>query len=154
MRLNRRIIPIMEKKKRGRPAKFNTPNKMELKINKYFESLIKPDGTSRPPTTAGLAWFLGFSDRQSLYDNKGRSEDFSCAIKKALLHIESFHEEHLFSNGSTGSIFWLKNHSWQDKQDIKQEIDMGVRAIDTSKLTQAEKDAIAKAAINTMNLDD
>jgi len=109
----------MEPKKRGRPPKFIKPNKMELKINAYFQSLIKPDGTSKQPSTAGLAWYLGFSDRQSLYDNKGRSEEFSCTIKRALLYIESFHEEHLFETGSTGSIFWLKNHKWHDQQKLE-----------------------------------
>jgi uncharacterized protein YjhX (UPF0386 family) len=105
----------MERKKRGRPAKHNTAKDLEMRINAYFDDL--PEG--KPPTTAGLALYLGFSDRQSLYDQAGRGQDFSCALKKAITNIESFHEEQLLKNGCTGSIFWLKNHKWHDQQKLE-----------------------------------
>jgi hypothetical protein len=140
----------MEKKRRGRPPKFTQANEMELKINSYFDSLNE----GQPPTTAGLAVYLGYCSRQSLYDNKDKTPEFSYSIKKAIAKIEAFHEENLIKNGCTGSIFWLKNHQWRDQQEIKQEIDMGVRQIDTSTLTDQQKEALAQAAIKNMNLND
>jgi hypothetical protein len=140
----------MEKKRRGRPPKYTQANEMELKINAYFESL----GPEDVPTTAGLALHLGYCSRQSLYDNKDITPEFSYTIKKAIMQIEMFWESALAKNGCTGAIFWLKNHKWRDQQEIKQEIDMGVRQIDTSTLTDQQKEALAQAAIKNMNLND
>jgi hypothetical protein len=147
---NSYILVFMEKKRRGRPPKYTQANEMELKINAYFESL----GPEDVPTTAGLALHLGYADRRCLYDQPGRSEEFSLAIKRAIMQIEIFWEKALAKNGCTGAIFWLKNHKWRDQQEIKQEIDMGVRQIDTSTLTDQQKEALAQAAIKNMNLND
>jgi len=98
----------------GRPSKYETPEELEKAIAEYFAGC-----TTRLPTTAGLALHLGYADRQSLYDQRGRSEEFSCAIKRALLSIEDRHEANLGTSGSpAGSIFWLKNHQWADKQEV------------------------------------
>jgi hypothetical protein len=80
------------------------------KIEDYFAS--NPD----KPTVTGLAYFLGFESRQSLYDYKERPES-SYTIKKAVLRIESKHEEKLYEPSASGSIFWLKNRDWKDKQE-------------------------------------
>ena len=108
-------IVLMERKKRGRPAKHNTAKDLEMRINAYFEQL--PEG--KPPTTVGLALHLGYCDRSSLYNQCDRGDDFSYMIKKAISKIESFHEEQLLKNGCTGSIFWLKNHKWHDQQKLE-----------------------------------
>jgi hypothetical protein len=124
----------------GRPAMFETVEDLEAKIEEYFDlSEPKPvttedeDGkivavadkygnavmTQVAPTIAGLAYFLGFSDRRSVYDLKDRKE-FSHTIKRATLRIERFHEQSLsLRDKPTGSIFWLKNHEWSDKQEIE-----------------------------------
>lgn len=105
----------------GAPAFFDSPEDMEKMAEKYF---CRCDEKGKPPTTAGLAHSLGFTDRQSLYDYKKR-DGFSCVVKRMLLRIESFHEALLTEpnpNGykaPTGSIFWLKNHNWSDAQQLQ-----------------------------------
>jgi hypothetical protein len=98
----------------GRPLKYETPEELEQAIEDWFQSFEGKKGLY--PTMSGLAYHLGFSDRQSLYDYKGR-DAFSCTIKRALLRLESLHENNLFGTTSTGSIFWLKNRDWKDKQE-------------------------------------
>ncbi len=96
--------------KTGRPLRYETSEDLERAISSYFE-----DNPERP-TVTGLAYDLGFTSRQSLYDYKER-EEFSYTIKKAILKIESIHEANLFNGASSGSIFWLKNRDWTDKQE-------------------------------------
>ena len=90
------------------PTPKYTVEELEQMIEKYF--LSNPD----KPTVTGLAYFLGFESRQSLYDYKNREES-SYSIKKAVLRIESKHEEKLYESAAAGSIFWLKNRDWTDK---------------------------------------
>ena len=94
--------------KRGRPLKYKDSEELESAIEKYF--LTDPD----KPTVTGLAHFLGFESRQSLYDYEERP-NFSYTIKRAVLFIEAKHESMLYTNSPTGSIFWLKNRGWKDK---------------------------------------
>lgn len=97
--------------KLGRPLKYETPEELEDAICAYFDDL-RPD---QPPTISGLALYLGFEDRHSIYDYKERP-DFSHIIKRAVLFMESYAEEQLLRGTSaTGAIFWLKNHKWTDK---------------------------------------
>jgi hypothetical protein len=96
----------------GDKPKYNL-KELQEKIDLYFES------NPKKPTVTGLAYFLGFDSRQSLYDYKEREES-SYTIKKAVLRIESLHEENLYGNNSSGSIFWLKNRDWSDKQQIEE----------------------------------
>ena len=108
------------KRPRGQPAKFTEPETMATQIEAYFRSLkAKGSRAGEPPTMAGLALALGFSDRQSLRDYSERTEDFSCVVKNARLQIEEFHERRLCGQYPTGSIFWLKNHSgYADKTEL------------------------------------
>lgn len=120
--------------KNGRPLKFKTAEELQEKIDQYFKEECKvvaitdKDGNAltdkrgkpvvevNPPTVSGLARYLGFLDRQSMYDYKKR-DDFSCTIKDATLRIEAFAEKQLFVGNSTGAIFWLKNKGWKDKTE-------------------------------------
>ena len=88
-----------------------TAKDLQLKIDECFEN--NPD----KPTVTGLAYFLGFESRQSMYDYQKRDSS-SYTIKRAVLRIEEKHEANLFGGQSTGSIFWLKNRDWTDKQSI------------------------------------
>ncbi len=113
----------------GQPPYYKNAEELKTAIEAYFKSLEHEtkaeDGSVtvdivRSPTVAGLAYALGFMDRQSIYDQKDRNEEFSCIIKRAVLYIESYHEGNLTDGKSpTGSIFWLKNHGWTDMQEIK-----------------------------------
>lgn len=100
------------------PEPKYTVEELEQKIEEYFQT------NPEKPTVTGLAYFLGFESRQSLYDYKGR-EASSYTIKKAVLKIESKHEEKLYESAAAGSIFWLKNRDWKDKQ----ETDLNVNAL-------------------------
>lgn len=94
----------------GRPPFFNSPQRLERKIAYYFK-------TEKIPTISGLAYFLGFESKQSLYDYEKRTE-FSYPIKRARLLLEDFHEKGLNGQYSSGHIFALKNMGWSDKQEI------------------------------------
>lgn len=107
------------------PKPRYTDKELQSAIDEYFET--NPD----KPTVTGLAYFLGFESRQSLYDYKSK-EDTSYTIKKAVLKIESKHEERLYENGATGSIFWLKNRDWKDKT----ETDLNVNELPTLKVEE------------------
>jgi hypothetical protein len=121
----------------GRPPKYNSPEEMQTAIDEYFEDhqprirkdsvgnpIINKNGLPsidlNPPTISGLALFLGFSNRTSLYEYEKESE-YSDTIKRARSRCEEFVE----SNGMSGivppamAIFALKNYGWSDKQEIE-----------------------------------
>lgn len=104
--------------KTGRPLKYKTVKELEKDIDAYFKERY---AKLVPPTISGLALYLGFESRQSLYDYQGRPE-FSGTIKRATARIEDYAERILLSGdgSATGAIFWLKNHKWTDKtvQDV------------------------------------
>ena len=97
----------------GRPAKYQTAEELQEAIDAYFETLEEDE----PPTLSGLAYALGFTSRQSLYDYEER-DGFSYPIKRAVLGIERLYERQLINGkGNTaGVIFWLKNRGWRDTQ--------------------------------------
>lgn len=99
-----------------RLLKYKTVQELEAAIDEYF---ARRKETFVPPTVAGLALWLGFEDRQSIYDYKERPA-FSCTIKRAITRIEEYAELQLLSGegSATGAIFWLKNHGWKDKTEV------------------------------------
>lgn len=107
----------------GRPRFYKTAKAMEMAIEKYFhdaeydETGIKREYTKHL-TMAGLAYFLGFSDRLSLWDY-GQRDEFKPCLKRAKLRIESYLENRLYEGNATGAIFNLKNNfGWKDQQSI------------------------------------
>ena len=113
----------------GQPPYYKSPDELETKILEYFNNcpdlkavkLKDSEGAEyidyKPcPTVTGLALFLGFCDKQSLYDYQSRSE-YSYLIKKARTMIERKHEQNLDNGQCTGAIFALKNMGWKDKPD-------------------------------------
>ncbi len=116
----------------GRPAKYSTPEELEERIDNYFTTecktvpILDEDGNVlttkmgkpmieyNPPTMAGLALYLGFADRQSLYDYK-KKEKFSYVIRRAIARMEEYAEKQLTIGQTSGAIFWLKNHGWNEK---------------------------------------
>lgn len=94
----------------GRPPKYKTADELEKAIAGYWVE------NSDKPTITGLALFLGFESRQSFYKYEQDGE-FSYAIKKARLQVESIYEKNLHSGNPAGSIFALKNFGWSDKQE-------------------------------------
>lgn len=113
----------------GRPALFETPEELNEAIRKYFEEDHKTRVVvvGKAPnnyevilpviTVTGLALYLGFESRQSLYDYEDKKE-FSYIIKRARLFIEEEYEEQLQHGNTTGAIFALKNMGWSDKTEV------------------------------------
>lgn len=111
----------------GRPPLYDTVQELEEKINKYFNEECIPETIGEHiiwnyPTVCGLALYLGFAQRKSLLDYKGRSDDFCNTIKRAVTVIENSYEQRLSMNNATGSIFALKNMGWKDQSQIDQNI--------------------------------
>lgn len=115
----------------GRPPHFESEELLKQQVDSYFihiqgEKVRKVDETGnideyweRPPepaTITGLALYLGFESRQSVYDY-GEREKFSYIIKNAQLRVECEYEKKLSGNNPTGSIFALKNMGWKDKTE-------------------------------------
>jgi len=99
----------------------------------------------KPPTVAGLAYALGFCDRQSLYDQEKRGSKYSCVIKKARIYIESCHEAGLYESSAAGHIFWLKNHAgYVDVQGVN----LGGSVVDVNYSTLSDKQKAAICAAN------
>lgn len=97
--------------KEGRPLKFETSESLESEIQAYFDKQI---ADKKPITISGLAYYLGFDSRQSIYDYKER-EEFSYILKRATFFVESQYEDKLSGTTPTGAIFALKNMGWRDK---------------------------------------
>lgn len=91
---------------------FSTDEELRDKIKEYLD-------TVGAPTITGLAYFLGFSSRQSFYDYE-KNEKHSYTIKRARLYMESVYEANLIKANVAGAIFALKNFGWTDKQEIDQ----------------------------------
>jgi len=149
----------------SRELKYKTVEELEQAIDAYFEEckdkVIKDDDGNiitdksgnpvllqNPPTVSGLALFLGFEDRQSIYDYKNRGK-FSCTIKKAIMKIENYAEQHLYVGKATGAIFWLKNHGWKDTKELDGSFDVTqlvIEAIDDA--TDEDETAEEVSALN------
>lgn len=96
----------------GRPRIYDDPDELEKNCQEYFDSTPKP-------CVSGLALYLGFADKSTLYEYRDR-DGFSYPIKKSLSRIELYHEQRLSENNVTGAIFALKNMGWKDKTEVEQ----------------------------------
>lgn len=130
-----------KKRKVGRPPK-NDPNGVEAiqnKIDLYFEGLERTnadgDVINDDPTFSGLALALGYSSRQSLWENSKSNKPISLPLKRAMLRIEESYEKGLRFQTCTGAIFALKNRGWSDKQEVEHSGTI------TDKLTKEERKA-------------
>lgn len=117
---------MVKKQKVGRPPKYATPEKLQEKINLYFDKDVPrktytdSNGNSFNvpiPTISGLALYCGFADRHTFYEYEKKPE-FSYTIKKARARMAQHYEELIQSNNPTGAIFALKNFGWSDKLEI------------------------------------
>lgn len=106
----------------GQPPMYDEPEKLQEIIVDYFESLKDEETNTfkERPTITGMALYLGFCSRQSMYEYKEK-KDFSYIIKRATMVIESTYERMLTEKNATGCIFALKNMGWKDERDIKSE---------------------------------
>lgn len=102
----------------GRPRLYSDPKQFAERVDAYFtEREVQED---KPPTIAGLAYFLGFSDRHALAEYEGYGPEFSATVKRARLKIEDDRSSRLLGKDTftPGVIFDLKNnHGWKDKSE-------------------------------------
>ena len=91
---------------------------LEAAIDEYFE---RRQEVSVPPTVAGLALWLGFEDRQSIYDYKERPA-FSCTIKKAITRIEEYAEMQLLTGEGQIAGFDLRRLRRRDIPYLRRRI--------------------------------
>lgn len=97
----------------GRPRIYDDVEKLAVACGSYFEKCI---ADTLRPTISGLALWLGFADKSTLYEYRDR-EDFSYPIKTSILMIENALEEKLTGANVAGVIFALKNMGWRDKTE-------------------------------------
>lgn len=126
----------------GRPPLFDNPEALQSKVDEYFiwvlgerEWVVNDSGEREErvkraachTTVTGMALFLGFESRQSIYDYEERG-DFSYIIKKARMKVEDAYEQRLHGTTPTGAIFALKNMGWKDKteQDLNVQGQLGI----------------------------
>jgi hypothetical protein len=97
----------------GRPPKYATPDDILHVATQYFDYCKKK---KEKATITGLALYLGFESRQSLFDY-GKNEDFSYIINRIRMAVENSYE----LSGQVFDMFALKNMGWKDKteQEIK-----------------------------------
>ena len=113
----------------GRPPKYKTPEEMQKAIDKYF--LDCPDSydvivggeigmvTVPCPTLTGLALYLGFCDRHSMYAYEEKKE-FNNTIKRArAIMVRIYESEVRFGRNTAGAIFMLKNFGYSDRQELE-----------------------------------
>lgn len=99
-------------KHNGRPPLYDTPDKLQRRINQYFKK------ERRRPSICELALWCGFESRQSFYDYAERP-GFSYVIKRANMRIAAAHEKRMFGDRCVGSIFALKNLAgWVDRSEL------------------------------------
>lgn len=99
----------------GRPPKFTDPAELELLVELYFAERLAEDD---PLTHVGLALYLGFCSRQSLYEYM-KHDKFCYAIKRACAAIEDWNIKHGYKKGGAMAIFMCKNMGYTDKHEVK-----------------------------------
>lgn len=133
---------MSSKKPAGRPPKFDSPEQMQVLIDKYFEDckghiLYGDDGApvldkygnavivdAHPPTVTGLALALGFTSRLALLNYQAKAS-FVNTVTRAKSRVEQYAEERLFDkDGANGAKFSLANNweGWREKQQIEADV--------------------------------
>lgn len=97
----------------GRPPHYTDPKEFADKADAYFRMC---EAKERRPTVNGLALALGFNSRQSLL-NYAERDGFLDVVKRVRTRLEDEWEQGLSGNNAAGTIFWLKNQGWTDKNE-------------------------------------
>jgi hypothetical protein len=116
--LRRGTVEVTHKgKKKGKP-KMLSPEEFDEKAEGYYASCIEK---KEAPTIPGLAFHLGFSSRQSMYDY-GKDGEYKECTDRAKLFIEAWLNKKVVSKEffTPGQIFILKaSFGYEDKQQIE-----------------------------------
>jgi len=99
----------------GRPPLYDTPEKMQEIIDRYFAERFASD-PPKPPTISGLAYALEMTT-ESLRNYENRDQFFA-TVKRAKQRVAIALEQRLYGQAVTGAIFNLKNNfGWKDKSE-------------------------------------
>lgn len=150
-------------------AKYGKPEEMEKKIDEYFAQFENPeplydkngfvalDKQGKPvyrdemPTSAGLAYFLGFESRCSLWEYE-QKPTFARVVKRAKLRLQKFWEPVLATKNSAGAVFWLSNIK-DDWRDVKQIEDMRDKAPKTALVVYVNAQTRSRKAAEIPTID-
>ena len=128
-----------------RPRKYADPIEFEERVEAYFADC---DRRGKAPNIAGLAYFLGFQDRNEVAQY-AEYEGFSGTAKRARLRIENHRCENLVDRATftTGQIFDLKcNFGYREQPEVPADgfVEFG-RAV-AAALKNADRATAAQAA--------
>lgn len=99
----------------GRPPIYSDDEKgLKELTEKCVEYFANAKENSEKATITGLALYLGFSARKTLYEYADKKV-FGNLIKRAMLAVENSYE----TNGTAFDIFALKNMGWKDKTEVE-----------------------------------
>lgn len=98
----------------GRPLLFKDAEALEARIAEYREYL---KDNEKPPTIAGLAYWLGV-DRLTIYNYEKRLPFFNTIKKAREWVLSSYEESAADGKGGGGVIFLMKNYGYTDKQEL------------------------------------
>lgn len=121
-------------------VRFDNPEELAEKINRYFETLRSKD-PPLPPTMSGLALFLGVtrktltryigdveSEAGAQKRKKGRAAECGELLMMAKAQIETYLEEKLVNGYSKGIEFTLMNgYGWGGKSTVDVQGDVEVK---------------------------
>lgn len=118
-------------------AKYGKPEEMEKRIDEYFAQFEKPEPLTddegrvkldkygravmkdKAPTQAGLALYLGFSDRRTMW-GYGDKPSFARVIQKAKTLLEKHLEEYAIFGRNSGVVPYLLGNlrnGWIDPKE-------------------------------------
>ena len=94
----------------GAPAYYLTVDEFNRRANDYALN-VKNIEVSGKPCISGLAMYMGFESKQSLYDY-GKRKKFSYSVSHMRQYIENAHENRLYGERPQGAIFALSCMGW------------------------------------------
>lgn len=111
----------------GRPPIIKTAEEMQQRCEAYFASLMDKNGKRylRPPTIAGLAFYLGMETRTLL--RYGDKDDFCPIVMRSKQLVEIFTEEQAILGKSRNAISLLSmNYGRVEKTRLEVEDKTGL----------------------------
>lgn len=101
-----------------RPLRFKSADDFDREVDLYVADC---KAGQEPLTVPGLALFLGFVDKSSLYQYQKR-KGFEDSVKRARTLIEDATVKRSMGNNAAGAIFILKNMGYSDRREVRSEL--------------------------------
>lgn len=125
----------------GRPAICNSPEELLAAAEKYVIRMQDRGPRKGKITFAGMLLELGMTWTD--WKRYAKKPDFEDACARIVLLMETYHEERLTSENSSGSQYWLRVHGdevWRDvqKQKLEAEIKGNIMVTGRAKIVKAQ----------------